>query len=307
LRSLGVPVATRAGTALRLAWLVSLLFTACDTPPPASDPAAPLRFGFFAADAASPGEDPNSRYRPVVAYFEKVLQRPIEWRVSRDAGRVLADFEAGDLDVVFNRAFAFPHAQQRAGAIPLVTRREDRHVTTVFLAKAQDERQTLQDFRGTRLTFSLRLGSSYVMGRHFLDALDIDPATFFSEVTFTNVADEAISRVQSGQADLGVANSLGLARVLASGALKGDELKIIAETPPHIGQVWFVSKDVPSAERLRVREAFLALQPTDPNHAPILALLASSGFVPALAEDYRELTELMRQMQLLDFDVRHLP
>jgi phosphonate transport system substrate-binding protein len=309
LRSLGVLVASRLTSALLILAAVSMSAAGCDTVgslPPA-DTSAPLRFGIFAADATQPEAVIVTRYQPVRQYFEINLSRPVALTVSPDAGRVLADFEAGRLDAIFNRAFAFPHAQETVGAVPLVTRQEDRHVTTVFLAAATDARRSLQEFRGARLTFSLRLGSSYVMGRHYLDQQQIVPETFFREVHFANVADEAISRVQHGESDLGVANSQALVRMLASGAVQRGELKIIAETPPHVGQLWFVSKNLPQPEMLRIRDAFLALSPARSEHTEVLRVLGASGYVPAIADDYRELAVLMRQMGLLDFDVRQLP
>jgi phosphonate transport system substrate-binding protein len=309
LRSLGVLVASRLTPARSLLAAVSIVFAGCEsvTSLPAADTSTPLRLGIFAADATQPDSVIVARYQPVKEYFETNLSRPVSLTVSPDAGRVLADFEAGRLDAIFNRAFAFPHARETVGAIPLVTRQEDRHVTTVFLAAASDARRSLQEFRGARLTFSLRLGSSYVMGRHYLDQQQIVPETFFRDVHFSNVADEAISRVQHGEADLGVANSQALVRMLASGAVKRSELKIIAETPPHVGQLWFVAKNLPRPEMLRIRDAFLALSPARSEHAEVLRVLGASGYVPAIADDYRELEVLMRQMELLDFDVRQLP
>ena len=39
----------------------------------------------------------------------------------------------------------------------------------------------------------------------------------------------------------------------------------------------------------------------------VLNALGATGFVPAIADDYRELRDLMGRMGLFDFDVGQLP
>jgi phosphonate transport system substrate-binding protein len=269
--------------------------------------AAPLRLGLFAADATAPSEALTLRYQPVVTYLEAALARPVELTASPDASQILADFEAGHFDVAFNRAIAFPHAQVHAGAVALVVRQEDRQTTTVFLTAGTDPRRTLDDFRGGTLEFSLRLGSSYVIGRRFLEERGIVPERFFREVRYSTVADEAIEHVRRRASDLGVANSNALRRMIAAGTIARGDVKIIAETPPHVGQLWFAARSLDEQARIAVRDAFMALSRDEPAHAPVLTALAASGFVPARADDYRALTELMREMKLLDFDASELP
>jgi phosphonate transport system substrate-binding protein len=270
-------------------------------------PAAPLQIGLFAADATNPPDQLTRRYQPVTAYLETALSRPVQITVSPDASRILADFEAGRFDLAFNRAIAFPHAQAHAGAVALVVRQEDRQTTTVFVTAGSDPRQALDDFEGSTLEFSLRLGSSYVMGRHFLEERGIVPERFFREVRFSTVADEAIHHVRERSADLGVANSNALRRMLTAGTIKPGDLRIIAETPPHAGQLWFASRLLDATVRNALRDAFMALSPDEPAHTPVLSALAASGFVPALADDYRLLADLMREMQMLEFDASELP
>lgn len=270
-------------------------------------PPTPLRVGFFTLDAAGTPEQLAERFHPFEAYLEAALARPVDLIVGGDAGRMLAEFEAGHFDVAFNRAIAFPHAQEHAGAVPLVMRQEERQSTTTFLARASDLRQSLQDFKGGRLDFSIRLGSSYVMARHYLEQRQIVPETFFSEVHISPVADESVERLKRGEFDLSVVNSLALLRMLTSGALKPDEFKVVAETPPHVGQLWFASSALPVSDRRRVRDAFLALSTDDPQQAAALKSIGASAFVPATLDDYREFTDLMRAMQLLDADMSHLP
>jgi len=113
--------------------------------------------------------------------------------------------------------------------------------------------------------------------------------------------------VRSGAADLGVANANALRRMRAAGTIGTGDVKIVAETPPHVGQLWFASRSLDAAVRMAVRDAFMALSDEEPGHAPVLTALAARGFVPARADDYRALSELMREMKLLDFDASELP
>jgi len=311
LRTSGVPPSISCrrlsfGRLLPLFACASLTLASCRHVGPSPDASA-LRVGVFAADASSSPEQLAARYQPLDDYLEERLARPVTLVVARDAGRIVADFEAGRLDVVSNRAFGFPHAQARTGAVPLVTRREDRQATTVFLALATDPRRSLQDFHDARFDFSVRLGSSYVMGRHYLQRQGIDAERFFREVHFTNVAEDAIDRLKGGQADLCVVNSQALQRMFASGRLRSSDVKVVAETPPHAGQLWFASSTLPPETRVKLRDAFLALTTETPEHARVLAVLGATAYLPSSPDDYLQLTELMREMQLLEADLSQMP
>lgn len=303
MRSSGVLVGTCFGVpSFRpLVLLLTLaLSTAGCAREPRRDATTPLRIGIFAADARGSQQELAARYRPLTTYLQARLGQPVQLEVSSNAQAVLDAFEARTLDVVFHRAFAFPHAHVRAGAIPLVTRQEDRQTTSVFVTLTSDPRQSLQDFRGTRLSFSLRRGSSYVMGRHYLEQQQIDAETFFSDVSYASVADEAIDRLRHGQADICVVSSIAMLRMFSSGTLKPAEIKVVAETPPHVGELWFASPTLPADLRLKVRDAFLSLSPDRTDEAAILKLLGATAYVPTTLDEYQQLTDLMRQMQLLD-------
>lgn len=281
------------------------LTLACDRRNLWSTTPTPLRIGLFAADAnATP--HPESRYQPLVTYLESRLARPVSLTVSADPGALLAEFDDGRYDVMFHRAIMFPIAYEHSGALPLVTRQEERQATTIFLTLAADPRRALTDFRGARLDFSVRFGSSYVMGRHYLEDQGIDVERFFGDVHYASVADEAITRLRQHQTDLCVVNSQAMLRMMASGTLRSSDVKIVAETPPHAGEVWFASRRLPQDVRTGVRDAFLALSPEVPQQASVLKALSATAYLPATIEDYAELTTLMRQMNLLDADVSEL-
>ncbi len=294
---------------LLIALAVSGLATlsACRDGSSSSDVPRPLRLGLFAADATGSPEQLAARYQPFVKYLETRLGRPIDLVVSNAAADMLTRFEAGAFDVMFHRAITFPHAHEHSGALPLVTRQEERRATTVFLALAGDSRRTLPDFRGSRLAFSVQYGSSYVMGRHYLEQRDIQAESFFREVRYASVADEAIDWLRRGQAELCVVNSQALLRMFASDTLKSSEIKIVAETPPHVGELWFASKALPADVRMNVRDAFLALSADTPEHAAALKVLGATAYLPASLDDYGQLTELMREMKLLDVEPSQWP
>jgi ABC-type phosphate/phosphonate transport system substrate-binding protein len=292
---------------LLLPLLASAAFATCRGMPATGETPGPLRFGLFVADATGTREQLATRYQPLVMYLEKRLARPIELVVSRAAGDMLTEFEAGRFDVVFHRAIAFPHAHEHAGALPLVTGQEERRATTLFLASASDPRRTLTEFRDARFLFSVRFGSSYVMGRHYLEQRQIALDTFFGDVRYATVADDAIDQLRRGRADVCVVNSQALLRMIASGALRSTEVRIVAETPPHVGELWFASKAMPAEVRMNIRDAFLELATEHPEHAAALKVLGASGYLPASLEDYRQLTELMREMKLLDVEPGEWP
>jgi phosphonate transport system substrate-binding protein len=260
--------------------------------------------GFGAPDRpGESNEDLRARFAPVGAYFESALDLPVDLDTSRDFNQVAAQFEAGRFDLAFLGAVGFAHALEKIGAIPLVMREEDRHVTSVFIAPGKDGRNAIRDFSGARFTFGPRLSSNHLMARHYLERQGITPESFFREVGYSVSPEQTAILVRDGGAELGAANAFVIDRMLRSGALAPDSVRIVWETPPYVNLVWAVAPALREDLRARLRDAFLSLSPSDPEHARVLSLLNTRAFLPASVDDYADLARLMRRMRMFEFDL----
>jgi phosphonate transport system substrate-binding protein len=297
----------------RVAWRVAAFVVAviwagdtlACTPPPLNAPPTRLRIGLIApVDDRVALDEQRRRLRdrlaPVATYLEAALHLPVTVEGMRDLDPLAAGLENGTFDVAFLGAAHFAHAHERIGALPLVVRESDRYVTAVFVAAADDTRATLNDFRGGLLSFSPRFSSSHIMARHYLEKQGIVPEQFFRAVEYSPNSDNTALLVTVGRADLVATGGAAVSQLIQSGALRANQIRVVWETPPYVTSVIAASPQLPERLLIDIRNAFFALSPAAPSHAPVLSALNATAFLPASLDDYADVTALMRRMQLFD-------
>jgi ABC-type phosphate/phosphonate transport system substrate-binding protein len=75
-----------------------------------------------------------------------------------------------------------------------------------------------------------------------------------------------------------------------------DSLSIVWESTPFVDHVWTVTNRMPVRIQHRIRDAFLALRESDPEHAAILADQDSGGYLPVIVSDFDGVAELVREL-----------
>ena len=153
-----------------------------------------------------------------------------------------------------------------------------------------------------RFGFGSKLSTSgHLMPRYFMKSeLQISPETFFSVVDYSGSHDKTAIKVRDGLVDLGVANSIIIKRMIAEGRLEKSELQIIWETPPFINYVWAVQKTLDEDLKNRIRDVFLGLDASKPNHKTILSHLGAMSFLPAGKRDFLSLERTARELGMLE-------
>jgi len=246
--------------------------------------------------AVLPDQDAESLrrlYQPLIAYLREATGLDIALIIPGTYGELLDMFAAKSIDVAFFGGVTFVTAHRKHGAEPLVMRDVDVRFRSYFLARANRAEKKIEDFAGKRFAFGSRLSTSgHLMPRHFLKSKNIDPESFFGEVTYSGAHDKTAILVRDGIADLGVANAAIIDAMYAEGRLKSDEVRIVWETPPYSDYVWAIQKDAAPEIRMTLLNAFLRLSPIEKKHAEILNAIGAGGFLPAHMDDFRELTDI---------------
>ena len=133
---------------------------------------------------------------------------------------------------------------------------------------------------------SIRKPKSSDMPRYFLKAAGIDPDTFFASVRHSSGHDETAVWVRDGAVAIGVANCMIVQSMDADGRLRQDEVRVLETTPAYGDYVWAIQEDLDSSLKVRLRDAFLALDARVPDHQMVLQRLGANAYLPASRADF---------------------
>ena len=184
-------------------------------------------------------------------------------------------------------------------AIPLVQREQDEQFTSKFIT-ADPDVKTLQDLKGKTFAFgSVSSTSGSLMPRYFMIRDGIDPEQFFKRIAYSGAHDATAAWVEAGKADGGVLNASVWEKLVAAGKVDTDKVRVISTTPPYYDYNWTVRGDLDPVLVDKIKAAFLALDPANPEHKKILDLQAASRFIETRAENYEGIEQAARAAGLL--------
>jgi phosphonate transport system substrate-binding protein len=247
-------------------------------------------------------ESLRSRYTPLLRYLAQKIGHDTELVIPSSYGELLNLFRDDKIQVAYFGGLTFVQANMFYAATPLVMRDVDARFTSWFLVRANDPAESLADVKNKKLTFGSRLSTSgHLMPRYFMNSeSQINPETYFSEVTYSGAHDKTAEYVRDGLADVGVANPEIIKAMFYDGRLKEKELRILWETPPYVDYVWAVQGNLDENIQLQIRDAFLTLTKDDKQGKDILEDLGAEYFLPAGINDFMQLQSIAQQLDMLE-------
>ena len=253
--------------------------------------------------SAIPDEAPTElqrKFKPLGAYLEKELGMPVEFVPVSDYAAVVEGIAADRVDLAWLGGFTFVQTRLKTGnAIPLVQREQDEKFTSKFIT-ADAGVNSLQDLKGKTFAFgSVSSTSGSLMPRYFMQQDGIVPEQFFSRVAFSGAHDATVAWVQAGKVDAGVLNASVWDKLVAAGKVDTAKVKVIATTPTYYDYNWTVRGTLDPELTAKIKAAFLALDPANPEHKAILDLQAASRFIETKPENYAGIEEAARAAGLL--------
>lgn len=253
--------------------------------------------------SAIPDEAPTEllrKFEPLGAYLEQQLGMTVKFVPVSDYAAVVEALAADRIDLAWLGGFTFVQARLKTGnAIPLVQREQDQHFTSVFIT-ADPDVKTLQDLKGKTFVFgSPSSTSGSLMPRYFMLQDGIDPDSFFSRVAYSGAHDATAAWVQAGKADAGVLNASVWQKLVDGNKVDTGKVRVMATTPTYYDYNWTVRGTLDPAVTAKIRAAFLALDPANPQHKAILDLQAASRFIETSPENYLSIEEAARSAGLL--------
>ena len=269
-----------------------------------------LSFTALAAQAADvlkvsaiPDEAPTEllrKFKPLGAYLEKELGMKVEFVPVADYPAVVEALATDRLDLAWLGGFTFVQVRLKTGnAIPLVQREQDAQFTSKFIT-SDPSVKSLADLKGKSFAFgSVSSTSGSLMPRYFMLQDGIKPETFFSRVGYSGAHDATAAWVQAGKVDGGVLNASVWDKLVAAGKVDTAKVKVFATTPAYYDYNWTVRGTLDPALAAKIKQAFLALDPANPEHKAILDLQAASRFIDTKPENYKGIEDAARAADLL--------
>ncbi len=254
--------------------------------------------------SAIPDESPTEllrKFEPLGKYLERELGRPVKFTPVTDYAATVEGLAAGKLDLVWYGGFTFVQARKRTGtAIPLVQREEDSHFHSKFIVPAASKAQKLQDLKGTSFAFgSVSSTSGHLMPRYFLLQNGIDPDKDFAKVAYSGAHDVTAKWVEAGKVDAGALNESIWQRLLDEKKIDPSKVRVLWTTPDYYDYNWTVRGDLDPKVVEKLRAAFLALDPANPEHKKILDLQRAKRFIPTSPANYAAIEQAARSAGLL--------
>ena len=254
--------------------------------------------------SAIPDEAPTElqrKFTPLGKYLESQIGMKVEFTPVTDYAATVEGLAAKKLDMVWYGGFTFVQAYMRTNktAIPLVQRAEDEAFRSVFITKVGSGINTLADLKGKNFVFgSVSSTSGHLMPRYFLMQNGVNPDKDM-RIAFSGAHDATVFQVAGGKVDAGALNILVWTKMVEEKKVDTSQLKVFYTTPPYYDYNWTVRGDLDAALVSKLREAFLALNPNNPEHREILALQRTSKYVPTKPENYKGIEDAARSAGLL--------
>jgi len=254
--------------------------------------------------SAIPDEAPTEllrKFKPLGAYLEQETGMKVQFVPVTDYAAVVEALAADKLELAWLGGFTFVQARLRTGnAIPIAQRAEDEKFTSRFIAAAGSGINKLEDLKGKTFAFgSPSSTSGHLMPRYFLQQAGIDPERDFKRLAFSGAHDATAAFVESGRVDAGVLNASVWDRLIEEKKVDLTKVNVFATTPPYYDYNWTVRGNLDPALIKKLTEAFLKLDPANPEHAEILKLQRASRFIATKPENYKGIEEAARAAGLL--------
>ena len=241
--------------------------------------------------SAIPDEAPTElqrKFKPLGDYLEKKIGMKVEFTPVTDYAASVEALINKKVDMVWFGGFTFVQAKERSKnqVTPLVQRAEDEKFRSVFITTQKDINK-LEDLKGHTLTFGSESSTSgHLMPRSFLLAAKINPDTDLKRIAFSGAHDATVAAVAGGKVDAGALNISVWEKLVAEKKVDPNVVRVFYTTPGYYDYNWTVRTDMNADLKKKLTDAFLALDPKNPQDKVIMDLQRASKFIPTKAENY---------------------
>ena len=241
--------------------------------------------------SAIPDEAPTElqrKFAPLGKYLEEQTGMKVVFTPVSDYASVVEALATNKIDLALLGGFTYVQAaiRTKGTAIPIVQREEDAKFTSKFIT-ADPEIKSLADLKGKTFAFGAPSSTSgSLMPRYFLMQAGLNPEKDFKRVAFSGAHDATAAFVASGKVDAGALNASVWEKLVETKKVDTGKVRVFYTTPPYFDYNWTVRGNLDPALVHKLTEAFLKLDPSNPEQREILNLQRASKFIPTKKENY---------------------
>jgi phosphonate transport system substrate-binding protein len=256
--------------------------------------------------SAIPDENPTELmriYTPFAEYLQREIGIPVQFTPVVDYAATVEGMAAKKLDLVWFGGLTHVQARIRTGntAYAIAMREEDLKFKSVFITNPQAKITSLEDLKGKTFAFgSAGSTSGHTMPRYFLLKAGIVPERDFSKFSFSGAHDATALWVQASRVDAGALNMSVWEKLVETKKVNTSEVFVFWTTPPYVDYNWTVRGDLDKGLVEKIKQAFLKLERSNPEHAKLLDLHRATRYVAVESEDiFQPIEEAARQGGLI--------
>lgn len=241
--------------------------------------------------SAIPDEAPTElqrKFKPLGEYLSHATGMKVVFTPVSDYAAVVESLATRKLDMAWLGGFTYVQAKIRTHgtAIPIVQRAEDAVFTSQFIT-ADPAIKSLADLKGKTFAFGAPSSTSgSLMPRFFLQQAGLNPEKDFKTVAYSGAHDATVAFVAAGKAEAGVLNTSVWDKLVESKKVDTSKVRVFATTPTYFDYNWTVRGDLDPAIIKKLTAAFLALDPSKPEHKAIMDLQRASKFIATESKNY---------------------
>lgn len=248
--------------------------------------------------------DQVRKYRAMSRYLSDHLGIEVKLTIMSRYGEVVKRFRSMHLDGAILSPFTTELAIRELGLTPVaVLEREDGSVVSkgLVFVRQDSELKNVNDMRGKSVVFvDPATTEGYVFARAFFRKNGVDDMnSFFDRHYFSGSHTSAVYAVLDGRAEIGAAKDTVYNQLVKKDPSMGNELRIIAESPPVPEVTLCMKSDLEPMLMEKLRISLFKMDQTVEGHR-VLRTLEANRFTPSGPGDFSVVSELFEEAGLIN-------
>lgn len=230
------------------------------------------------------------------AVLNEAIEQEVSLEVYPDYNGVVEALNYDQIDMAYLGPLTYVIAHAEGGAEAVITQLVDGEpfYHSYIITQADSELESIDDLVANASELDFAFGDPSSTSGALIPSIELqeqgvyesENETDFNSIRFTGSHDATALAVQNGQVDAGAIDSAIYNQLVESGAIDGEQLKVIWESEPLFQYPWAVHPDVEEETVEQLKEAFLAIEDEE-----ILNAFGASGFTEATNEDYESIRQ----------------
>jgi phosphonate transport system substrate-binding protein len=263
----------------------------------------------FAIVPAENAAGVTERYTPFVNYLAKELGTKVTLRIANDYAAIIEGQRAGNIHIGMYGPSSFARALMTGAKIEAFAIETNLDGTkgyhSVFYVKKDSPYQKVEDLKGKNLGLvDPNSTSGNNVPRFALNAMKIEPETFFGKVVYTGSHENAVIALQQGTVDVAAnwwndETESNLLRMARKNMVKAEDFRIIFKSDEIVNSPMAYLTDLPESLRTAIRTAVLNIQTKDKAAFDKIYNGKQGPMVPVTNDAYKPIIELNKFVDAL--------